>query len=74
MHLAIEALYARGKRHTPTEISYYLGSPMRKKVGRSFVKTPYTPEKLANTREYNGNGLEQRNPKKSDKTCKNRRF
>ena len=37
---------------------------MKKKFGRSCVKTPYTPEKLGNTREYNGNELEQRNPKK----------
>jgi hypothetical protein len=47
---------------------------MKKKFGRSCVKTPYTPEKLGNTREYNGNELEQRNPKKSEKTCKNHPF
>ena len=37
---------------------------MKKKLERTYVKTSYTPDKLGNTREYNGNGLEQRNPKK----------
>ena len=67
-------LSARGKRQDPTYPVDYLGTPMKKKLGRSCVKTPYTPEKLGNTREYNRNELEQRNPKKSEKTCKNHRF
>ena len=37
---------------------------MKKKLEQSYVKTPYMPEELGNTREYNGNELQQRNPKK----------
>ena len=62
------AQHSRGKRQDPTYPVDYLGTPMKKKFGRSCVKTPYTPEKLGNTREYNGNELEQRKPKKSEKT------
>ncbi len=67
-------MQARGKRQDPTYPVDYLETPMKKKFGRGCVKTPYTPEKLGNTREYNGNELEQRNPKKSEKTCKKRPF
>jgi hypothetical protein len=65
---------ARGKKRTPDKILYYLGTPMRKKFWRSSVTTPYTSEKLVNSREYKGNALHLRNPKISEKIYKNRRF